>query len=905
MATSAQQMSSEEKKNIKVLIVEDEVVIGLDLQSKLQSLGYVVPQVIRYGEQVEEAVVSEKPDLILMDIHLKGEMTGTDAGRLISGRHIVPIVFLTAFSDEATVTAAKSSNPYGFLKKPVNLDSLRVTIDITLYKAQMEQKLRRSEEKFRRIYENSVAGIYQSTAAGQFIMVNQAFAEMIGYRSPEAVIEQTTDIGAQLYVEPDDRRRFISQIDQQGSVENFEFSFHHADGSKRWLNVSSHAVHDDKDEFLYYEGVAIDVTERKRMELQLQKNEKFLNDVFDSVQDGINVLDRDLRIVKTNKLMERQYADQMPLVGKKCYAAFQQRDSICPDCPSVKAMETGKIQHLEMEVPYPDGMTPKGWIELYAYPLMEDDRVTGVIEYGRNITERKQAEFELQNNYMRLKEILNSIDANVYVADFETCEILFMNQRMIDEFGEDMTGKTCWESLRHEPVLCHDCPRDKLLNEQGEPNGSYSWEYHHLESGKQLILNDRAIRWIDGRMAHLQIATDITKFKKMERELRQKFKMEALGVLAGGVAHNFNNNLAIILGNIEMAQIKKSDFNAAENYLNSAKTAIFRSRDLVRQILTYSRQGAHDMSSIRIEGIVEETLKLLSVTLPSTINLQLTKKQDMTDVTIHADFTQIQEALLNLCNNAAQAMDGGGDLNIELQTVTFSAEDLPVQSDDCSGGLYAMLSVKDSGCGMDQETLNKIFDPFFTTKEVGQGTGMGLSTVKGIMDLHNGWLKVRSVPEKGSVFELYFPVVEQEEKARVGESIKLSPGTENILLVDDDDALIDILKQVLTEQGYSVSALTDSQAALKQFTADPDHFDLVISDQTMPGLTGLELIARMKQIRPDLPSIICTGFSDGSTEEKARELGVEDFLLKPLDLPGLTRTIRAALKTDRGFKSRS
>lgn len=905
MATSAQQMSSEENNNIKVLIVEDEVVIGLDLQSKLQSMGYLVPQVIRYGEEVEDAVVSEEPDLILMDIHLKGEMTGTEAAKLISGRHIVPIVFLTAFSDEATVTAAKSSNPYGFLKKPVNLDSLRVTIDITLYKAQMEQKLRRSEEKFRRIYENSVAGIYQSTAAGQFIMVNQAYAEMIGYRSPEDVIEQTTDIGAQLYVEPDDRRRFISQIDQQGSVENFEFRIRHADGSERWLNVSSHAVHDDKDQFLYYEGVAIDVTERKRMELKLQKNEKFLNDVFDSVQDGINVLDRDLRIVKVNKLMERQYADQMPLVGKKCYAAFQQRDSICPDCPSVKAIETGEIQHLEMEVPYPDGMTPKGWIELYAYPLMEDGRVTGVIEYGRNITERKQAEFELQNNYIRLKEILNSIDANVYVADFETYEILFMNQRMVDEFGEDMTGKTCWESLLHKTGPCDDCTREKLLNEQGEPNGSYSWEYDHLESGKQLILNDRAIRWIDGRMAHLQIATDITKFKKMERELRQKFKMEALGVLTGGVAHNFNNNLAIILGNIEMAQIKKSDLNAAENYLNSAKTAIFRSRDLVRQILTYSRQGAHDMSSIRIEGIVEETLKLLSVTLPSTINLQLTKKQDMTDVTIHADFTQIQEALLNLCNNAAQAMDGGGDLNIELQTVTFSAEDLPVQSDDHSGGRYAMLSVKDSGCGMDQETLNKIFDPFFTTKEVGQGTGMGLSTVKGIMDLHNGWLKVRSVPEKGSVFELYFPVVEQEEKARVGESIKLSPGTENILLVDDDDALIDILKQILTEQGYSVSALTDSQAALKQFTADPDHFDLVISDQTMPGLTGLELIARMKQIRPGLPSIICTGFSAGSTEEKARELGVEAFLLKPLDLPGLTRTIRTALKTDRGFKSRS
>lgn len=900
MSTLAQQLSrDDDNKKIKILIVEDEVVIGIDLQLKLQSMGYDVPQVVRYGEQVQDAVTQENPDLILMDIHLKGEMRGTEAGRLISGHRNIPVVFLTAFSDEETVAEAKQANPYAFLKKPVNFDNLRVTIEIALYKAQMEHKLRQSEEKFRRIYENSIAGIYQSTADGRFIMVNRAFAKMIGYHSPEEVIDLTTDIASQLYVEPGDRRLFIQQIEQQGRVNNFEFRFRHVDGSERWLSISCHPVYGSKGDFLYYEGVAIDVTERKQMEIKLKKNEKFLNDVFDSVQDGINILDRDLRIVKVNKLMESQYTDQMPLIGKKCYEAFQGRSTLCPWCPSTKAMETGQIEHVELQVPYPDGKTPKGWIELYAYPLIEDGQVTGVIEYGRNITERKQAELELQNNYSQLKEILNSIDAHVYVADLETYEILFMNQRMIDALGQDITGSICWECLRHEPGPCKDCPNDRLLNKQGTPNGPYSWEYENPETGKQFILNDRAIRWIDGRMAHLQLATDITAFKKMESELRQKFKMEALGVLAGGVAHNFNNNLAIILGNIEMAQIKKSNLDAVNDYLNTAKTAIFRSRDLVQQILTYSRQGtAHNLSEVRIAAVVDETLKLLSATLPSTINLQLNKEENISGITIRGDSSQLQEALLNLCNNAKQAMDDSGDLTIALETVTLSAEDFPAQDDVPSGGFYVKISVQDSGCGMDQKTLSKIFDPFFTTKGAGEGTGMGLSTVKGVLELHNGVLKVRSTPEEGSIFELYFPVLEQEEKRGLPGFKELPRGTENILLIDDDEVLVDIWKQILNEQGYSVTVISDSQDALRQFSVDPDFFDLVITDQTMPGLTGMELIGQLKQIRPDLPTIICTGYSARITEEKAREQGASAFLMKPPDLSELARTIREVLQAD-------
>ncbi len=240
-----------------------------------------------------------------------------------------------------------------------------------------------------------------------------------------------------------------------------------------------------------------------------------------------------------------------------------------------------------------------------------------------------------------------------------------------------------------------------------------------------------------------------------------------MSVLAGGIAHNFNNNLAVILGNIEMAQIKKLDFDAANKYLNAAKTAILQSRDLVQQVLTYSGQGIHDMSPVLIEAVVEETLELLSAALPSTVSLQLIKEEGFVDVTIRADSSRIQEALFNLCNNAAQAMDETGDLTIILDTVALAAEDIPVQYDYPPGKFYVKVSMQDRSCGMDKETLDKIFNPFFTTKGLGRRTGMGLlSTVQGIVEQHRGLLKVRSTPEEGSVFELYFPVVELEEELK-------------------------------------------------------------------------------------------------------------------------------------------
>lgn len=385
---------------------------------------------------------------------------------------------------------------------------------------------------------------------------------------------------------------------------------------------------------------------------------------------------------------------------------------------------------------------------------------------------------------------------------------------------------------------------------------------------------------------------------ELEGELRQKHKMEAVGYMAGGMAHNFNNNLGIILGNVELSQLKVQDPNVQEMLVN-AKTAILRSRDLVSQIITYSRKGIQTKTTIQLQTIIDETIILLSSTLPATINLQKVISPTCDSNFVNADASQVQEILVNLCNNAVQAMDEKGDLTISLESVELSQTEIPSQYDGIPGK-YVKLSVQDSGCGMPTEMIDKIFDPFFTTKEEHEGVGMGLATVQGIVAQHGGVIRVNSIPNQGTVFNIYFPiadnpVAETKFKPAKGDMPK---GTEKILFVDDDEILASLGKKLLKVMGYQVTMMTDSTEAIKLFTANADHFDMVITDQTMPDLSGKELISKIKAIRADIPTILCTGYSSKIDEEEAAELGIDAFMLKPLDLPILSQTIRQVLDGD-------
>ena len=381
--------------------------------------------------------------------------------------------------------------------------------------------------------------------------------------------------------------------------------------------------------------------------------------------------------------------------------------------------------------------------------------------------------------------------------------------------------------------------------------------------------------------------------QQLEMQLRQTQKMEAIGTLAGGIAHDFNNILGIISGYTELARLDAPEGSRSQKCLKEIFTASLRARDLVQQILTFSRQGANEPKPLQVGFIIKEVMKMLRAPLPSTIEVKYFVPRNLPAVL--ADSTQIHQVVMNLCTNAGHAMrEKGGVLEVSLGEVMVD-ETMAARIPDLMPGKYQKLKVGDTGHGMSPEVMEKIFDPFFSTKGPGEGTGLGLSVVHGIVKKHGGGIEVFSKPGQGTTFEVYFPSLEEMNSGYNDEAVKLPTGTERILLVDDETAMVEMGQQMLESLGYKVTSRTSSLEALRAFQTHPDRFDLVITDMTMPRLTGAELAREVLKLRPDMPIILCTGFSDRIQEETAKSIGVREFVLKPVILRDIAPIIRRVL----------
>jgi signal transduction histidine kinase len=381
--------------------------------------------------------------------------------------------------------------------------------------------------------------------------------------------------------------------------------------------------------------------------------------------------------------------------------------------------------------------------------------------------------------------------------------------------------------------------------------------------------------------------------KRLERQLRQSQKMEAIGRLAGGIAHDFNNILAAIIGFTEIAADKISPDSKAQGNLKRILEAGIRGRELIKQILAFSRQSEQEKKPSQLSRIVDETLRLLRASLPSTIHIEWNVASE--SGLVLADASQMQQVVMNLCTNAAHAMrERGGIISIDLCDFSFSTS-AEAPRGGLAPGVYLQLSVNDSGEGMPGDIVDRIFDPFFTTKKLGEGTGLGLSVVLGIIESHGGAITVRSEPGRGSTFAVYLPrIMEARAEVPVGEE-RVPTGKERILFIDDEEALAEMGKEILADLGYEVISRTSSRDALELVKADPRCFDLVITDQTMPELTGVGLAKEILAIRADMPIIMCTGFSHLVDAGKARAAGIKAFAMKPLTKREIAKTIRRAL----------
>jgi PAS domain S-box-containing protein len=379
---------------------------------------------------------------------------------------------------------------------------------------------------------------------------------------------------------------------------------------------------------------------------------------------------------------------------------------------------------------------------------------------------------------------------------------------------------------------------------------------------------------------------------KLEAQLRQAHKMEAIGTLAGGIAHDFNNILGIIMGYAELALLKISGDDPLTENLQQVIRASHRAKDLVKQILTFSRQSEYTPQPLQPALIIKEVLKMLRASLPSAIEI---RSNLTSNSLVEADPTQIHQVIMNLCTNAGHAMrENGGILEVSLRDVEFRDSS---HHPDLFPGSYVQLSISDTGHGMTPEVRERIFEPFFTTKGIGEGTGLGLSVVHGIIKSYQGAITVYSEPGQGTTFNIYLPRLEDRISPETQAVIFFPGGKERILFVDDEEALAELGRQALEHLGYAVVSRCSSVEALKAFAAQPEHFDLVITDQTMPQMTGTKLAQELLRLRPDLPIILCTGFSESISAERAKEIGIKDYIMKPLVISELAKTIRRVLDT--------
>ncbi len=629
-----------------------------------------------------------------------------------------------------------------------------------------------------------------------------------------------------------------------------------------------------------------DISERKEIQGQNRMCNQEIESIFRSAPIGIGVVSNRI-LTKINKRVEQISGySEAELFGKSArilYPSDEEFEHVGQEkYRQIRRHGTGTV---ETRWKRKDGTIIDVLMSSTHLDLKDDSK--GVTFTVLDITESKKDKAELLESERKYRTMMESLVDPTYICSADR-QIEYMNPAMIKWLGLDATGRLCYEAIWGQKTECTWCPqnnramKDKAVTiEIGVPNSDQIYQ-----------ITSTPIHHINGSISKFTSYRDITDIRKLQSRLQQAQKMESIGNLAGGIAHDFNNILFPIMGLAEMLTEDLPPGSPervnAQEILHAGK----RGADLVKQILAFSRQHEHKLIPTRVQQVMKEVLKLIRASIPTNIEINSHLQQDCGLVL--ADSIQLHQIGMNLITNAYHAVENiNGKIDVEVREITIKdgLNDLALPP-----GNYAMLSVADNGVGIQKEHLDKIFDPYFTTKKQDKGTGLGLSVVYGIVKEHKGEIKVVSEPGTGTAFQVYLPLMKISEVAEsISEPMAMETGTERILLVDDEAPIAKLVKHMLERLGYSVSIRTSSIEALEAFKAHPDAYNLVITDMSMPHMTGEQLAQKMLTVRPGMPIIICTGFSERLTGDTAKAMGIKGLLLKPVIKSAMAKEIRRVL----------
>jgi PAS domain S-box-containing protein len=635
-----------------------------------------------------------------------------------------------------------------------------------------------------------------------------------------------------------------------------------------------------------------EVFKATRSTMALRESEERFRKITLFAKDAIVIMDVDGHVSFWNKAAEEIFGfDEAHALGRTLHdliAPSDVRRTYRENYPVPEANDTvaGFGKHVELTARHSSGRVFPIELSLSALKLTGTWHLVGII---RDISRRKEAIEKLQASERKVRSYLDTAPDGIFVTTTRgdyvevnqaACRMTGYNE--IELLDLNLIDLTPPESQRHifnyfEQVV-----------QKGRTIGESAFMRKDRSRGFWTI---HGVRLTENRF--LWFTKDVTEERQLEKQLRQAQKMESIGTLAGGIAHDFNNILSSILGYTELTlAVMSEEETQLSHYVNAILKAGERARDLVGQILTFSRQGEQIQAPVQVHLILKEALKLLRSSLPATIEI----RQKINDAgSTMADPTQIHQVIMNLCTNAFHAMEAtGGVLNVQLERIEMS-DTVLLTTLSLAAGTYLKLTVGDTGVGMPQGVIDRIFDPYFTTKEKGKGTGLGLAVVHGIVKSHQGAIQVTSAPREGSTFEIYLPASTVHDTPEAPIASPLPTGDERILLIDDEEEIVAIEQQMLERLGYQVEAYANSVKALKHFQENAAAYDLVITDLTMPGLTGDRLTEQLLKIRPDLPIILCTGFSEMMNEQKAEALGITKFLMKPVSMVDFAMAVRQVL----------